>query len=381
MTAPSPGAAFGWSFTAKLFICCIATLLYVGIFFWLFPQVGGGVATLVILPVALIGWFTGRYGGAAAGIILSGLTGVLFMSVSEQVSDGTIAMTAISNTITVVVVGGIVGYLSEMISKVKSQAKEMKGQEGERRRLEEDLIEAQTRLVSSVEEILATSRQQEHGATEQSSSAEETRAALGLVHESNQQIAGASKRVAKNAVRALEANRQVDERISILAVQTERISEFLSTIREIADKSDLLALNAALEGARAGEHGRGFTLVASQMQRLAENVVAVVNDINKLVADISEATSSSIAATARSTALTKETTESVQEINDSVRRQIERTENIAAAVEDIATVAGQSARGSVQVLKAAEDLMHLSQALQSLTQALKLGASERLSRS
>lgn len=378
MTARSPRTASNLSFLGKLVVSLLATLLYTAVFLFFFPIVRGGIATLVILPVALIAWFTGRYGGLAAGFLLSGLTGLLFTIIGETIGSQTIMMTAISNTTAMVIVGGLVGYLSEMISKFRAQNIEMEGQEAERRQMEEELVEAQTRLVSSVEEILATSRQQEHGATEQSSSAEETRAALALVHESNQQIAGASQRVANNAVRALEANRQVDERIRILAVQTERISEFLSTIREIADKSDLLALNAALEGARAGEHGRGFTLVATQMQQLAENVVDSVNDIKKLVEDISEATSSSIAATGRSTELTKEATESVQEINDAVRQQVERTENIATAIDDIATVAGQTARGSAQVLKATEDLMHLSQAFQGLTKALKLGAHERL---
>ena len=64
----------------------------------------------------------------------------------------------------------------------------------------------------------------------------------------------------------------------------------VEVIDEIADRSDLLALNAALEGAKAGEAGRGFSIVAAEMRRLAENVMESTKEIKNLITEIREST-------------------------------------------------------------------------------------------
>ena len=111
------------------------------------------------------------------------------------------------------------------------------------------------------------------------------------------QIASVSGTVLTNAEHTHSNSQLIAERITELAGHTQRISVFLDVIRDIANKTDLLALNAALEGTRAGEAGRGFSLVASQMQRLTVSVMDSVEDIKGLTADIREATSSSVLAT------------------------------------------------------------------------------------
>src|SRR4029077_20627123 len=123
-----------------------------------------------------------------------------------------------------------------------------------------------------------------------------------------------------------ENSQVVAERIAALSGHTRRISEILEVIKDIANKSDLLALNAALEGTKAGEAGRGFSLVAAQMQRLAENVMGSVQDIKKLVADIRDASQAAVLATEEGTKLADATTEMARQIRLITQQQQTGTE-------------------------------------------------------
>src|SRR5690606_23040553 len=136
---------------------------------------------------------------------------------------------------------------------------------------------------------LASAQNQERGSTEQSSAVEETNRTLGSLLASAREIAQAAQGVTRNAEQTQDNTTSMADRIAALSRQVERITEILERIKGIASKSEILALNAALEGTKAGEAGRGFSLVASQMQRLAENVMEAVREIRDLTEGIREA--------------------------------------------------------------------------------------------
>src|SRR5690606_17806224 len=96
--------------------------------------------------------------------------------------------------------------------------------------------------------------------------------------------------------RISESTGQVAESVRELGRHSAQIGEIVQLIREIADQTNLLALNAAIEAARAGEHGKGFAVVADEVRRLAERSSSATQDIAALVASIQRGVERSVQA-------------------------------------------------------------------------------------
>src|SRR5262249_30141195 len=140
-------------------------------------------------------------------------------------------------------------------------------------------------LVRVSTDLLTAAREQEASMAQGAAEVEETRRTMELLVNSAQQIADRCSAVLANAESTLSGTRHITECINELNVHAEKVAELLATIMQVADRTDLLALNAALEGTKAGEAGKGFTLVAAEMRRLAENVMESVSGIRKLMKD------------------------------------------------------------------------------------------------
>ena len=156
------------------------------------------------------------------------------------------------------------------------------------------------------------------------------------------------------------------ERIAELSGHAGRIAEILEVIREIADRSDLLALNASLEGTRAGEAGRGFTLVAAEMRKLAERITASVHDIKELVADVRASVSATVMATEESTKLAEGTTESARQISFVTQQQRSGTEQAGTSMRDVATMISQSLSATQEIRSLAGTLKQQADGLTAL---------------
>jgi methyl-accepting chemotaxis protein len=213
-----------------------------------------------------------------------------------------------------------------------------------------------SQLAGAASEMYAAAQEQEAAAQQQSVGVEEVSRTMESLLVAATHVTESTMGVLTRAERTRETTSRTVERITELSTHTSRIGEILDVIREIADRSDLLALNASLEGTRAGEAGRGFALVAGEMRKLAERVTASVTDIKKLVGDVRASVSATVIATEESSNLAEGTTESARQINLVTQQQRSGTEQAGQSMRDVASMITQSLAATQQVRSLAEDL-------------------------
>jgi methyl-accepting chemotaxis protein len=228
-------------------------------------------------------------------------------------------------------------------------------------------------LASAAAEIHAATLEQERAADQQSTRMEEINETAGSLAASAGSITRATADVLDDAEQAANNTDEVATKIAELDEQTRGIGELLELIREIADRSDLLALNGSLEATRAGEAGRGFALVAAEMRRLAERVNATVDDVRLRVGDIERAGTLTVSATEHSRALAQSTAEAARKINEVMRRQSKDSKQVSAAVREAAAGVAAGAIATSQTRASAEGLKRQAEELEALTRQFNIG--------
>jgi methyl-accepting chemotaxis protein len=220
----------------------------------------------------------------------------------------------------------------------------------------EQIRKSSIELGSAATEILAATQEQEAAATSQSSAMTEISHTMDSLSQSAAHVSESVTGVLDNAQQTVSTADDMVTHIQNLSGHTGRIAELLDVIRDIADKSDLLALNGSLEASRAGEGGQGFALVAAEMRRLAERVTATVQDVKKMLTDIRASSSSTIMATEESRRLARETTEAARQITIVSQQQRTGTEQVSESVREVANVVTQAAAATSQTRTSAQGL-------------------------
>jgi len=180
-----------------------------------------------------------------------------------------------------------------------------------------------------------------------------------------------------------------------LGRSTEQIGRIAGVIDDIADQTNLLALNAAIEAARAGEQGRGFAVVADEVRKLAERTTTATKEIAQMITTIQEGTIGAIKAMESGSQQVQEGVTSTARAGESLQQIIKMSEEVGSMIAHIATAAteqsgattdvnqsmdqiaqlGQeSAVAAQQSAKACQDLSELALALQNMVGSFKLSA-------
>ncbi|MFC4306341.1 methyl-accepting chemotaxis protein [Cohnella boryungensis] len=293
-----------------------------------------------------------------------------------QVAEGDLRQTVNYNTKDEI--GVLSGSIDHMVLNLRQMASSIIGHS-------HNLSAAAEQISSSTEEIASGNTTQANAAQTISELFKELSAAIHSVasnteqasalSETTMQIAGEGNDIIRSS---MESMNEVSGKMSRLENDSQRIGEIIEVIEDIADQTNLLALNAAIEAARAGEQGRGFAVVADEVRKLAERSGEATKQITGIIRGMQDNTRLSVKAVEESAEFSKKTGESFRQISNMVNEAGQKVSEIAAAseeqaaqastvldsVENISAATEEAAAASQETAATAQSMAHLAEQLQ-----------------
>jgi methyl-accepting chemotaxis protein len=236
-------------------------------------------------------------------------------------------------------------------------------------------------LARTSEEISAASQDQARGAESQkdqtsqvATAMQEMASTVRQISENSEKAAGASQKAAQAAH---QGGRVVDETLSRmraiassvgdtagkvqeLGKRSDEIGRIIGVIDDIADQTNLLALNAAIEAARAGEQGRGFAVVADEVRKLAERTSTATKEITGMISNIQAETKSAVIAMQAGTQEVEKGVESTSQAGSSLHEIIQMSEQVGDMITHIATAATEQSAATEEINNNVEQISQIA---------------------
>ncbi|TAN54826.1 MAG: methyl-accepting chemotaxis protein, partial [Betaproteobacteria bacterium] len=236
-------------------------------------------------------------------------------------------------------------------------------------------------LASSSSEITASTAQVASGSAETATAVSETTSTVEEVKQTAQVAAQKAKYVSeaaqktaqisqsgrKSVEESIEAMHRIREQVESIAEaivrlseQSQAIGEIIATVNDLAEQSNLLAVNAAIEAAKAGEQGKGFAVVAQEVKSLAEQSKQATAQVRSILGDIQKATGGAVMATEQGSKAVESGVKLSAEVREAIRLLAESIAESAQAALQIAASAQQQLAGMDQVALAMQNINQAS---------------------
>ena len=243
------------------------------------------------------------------------------------------------------------------------------------------LAESAKQLTQSANEVSEGAAAQSDAASNIAANVEELTVSISHVSERTtdaSRIAGESGESARDGKRTVDrlvaGMREVESvvgdaatRIGGLQEQSEKISRIVAVIREIAEQTNLLALNAAIEAARAGEQGRGFAVVADEVRKLSERTAQSTEEIAQMVEGVQHSTHEAVSGIERGVEAVRTSSEEATQTGDTINRLQELAQQVADIVTELDSALREQSMASSEVARRVEQIAERAEESSSAT--------------